>query len=160
MQQYKQCQLAYFITLTYADQQATRTPNGFLNLSKRHPQLFLKRLRKAKTGNTTSDIKYYLVGEYGANTKRPHYHAIIFNADIPSIEKAWSHGSVHFGSVNEASVGYTLKYMFKKGQIPAHKADDRQPEFALMSKNWASVTLQTQCSTGMPPTPSIECTAI
>ena len=30
----------------------------------------------------TTPLKYYAVGEYGGQTKRPHYHIVIFNADL------------------------------------------------------------------------------
>lgn len=43
-------------------------------------------------------------------------------------------GTIHYGEVSEASVGYTLKYINKPKRIPLHRNDDRQPEFALMSK--------------------------
>lgn len=41
--------------------------------------LFLKRLRRAITGYT---LRYYLVGEYGTETFRPHYHLHLFS-DYP-----------------------------------------------------------------------------
>lgn len=137
MQHYRQCINAQFITFTYDTAHVPITKNGFMSLDKRHVQLYFKRLRKACYGSKKSQLKYYCVGEYGGNTKRPHYHAIIFNADLHQLQANWNYGHIHYGTVNEASCGYTLKYMFKKGQIPAHKNDDRLPEFALMSKDWA-----------------------
>lgn len=136
MQQYKIAESAYFITLTYAPKYMTReeariTPKGFQTLNKRDCQLFMKRLRKANPGRT---LKYYLAGEYGSKSARPHYHIILFNADINTISKAWDLGEIHFGEVNEASVGYTLKYISKGKTVPVHPNDDRQPEFSLMSK--------------------------
>jgi hypothetical protein len=101
-----------------------------MSLEKRDVQLFFKRLRKA----SSTKIKYYVAGEYGGKTKRPHYHAIIFNAAVNDIEAAWMLGTVHYGDVSGASVGYTLKYMSKQSQIPQHSNDDRKKEFALMSK--------------------------
>lgn len=47
-------------------------------------------------------------------------------------------GAVHYGDVGPASVGYCLKYLMKKGQVPKHSRDDRQPEFSLMSKRLGS----------------------
>ena len=41
---------------------------------------------------------------------------------------------MHFGDVGDASVGYTLKYISKDKKIPQFNGDDRQKEFALMSK--------------------------
>lgn len=104
-------------------------------LSKRDPQLFLKRLRKAhiKAG-VQAKIKYYLVGEYGGKTTRPHYHAIMFNARTELILPAWNKGEIHYGTVDGASIGYCLKYLSKTSKIPLHANDDRIPQFALMSK--------------------------
>lgn len=100
-------------------------------------QDFMKRLRKSlEKLDPVPQVKYYLCGEYGSTTKRPHYHAIIFNVpDWSYIEKAWQMGAIHYGdSVNEAAIGYTLKYMDKPKKIPMHQNDDREKEFSLMSK--------------------------
>lgn len=116
-----------------------------MSLDKTHPQKFFKRLRKRHDVRykrysriyelpTQDKISYYLAGEYGEIRNRPHYHAIIFNAHPDDIYKAWKLGEVHYGEVNQASIGYTLKYMSKDGKIPAHQNDDRIPEFSLMSK--------------------------
>lgn len=106
-----------------------------MTLDKTDVQKFMKRLRKL----SIEKIKYYFVGEYGSQTMRPHYHAIIFNADIDHIERAWALdnkkiGEIHVGKVSDASVGYTLKYISKEGIVPIHSNDDRQKEFSLMSK--------------------------
>lgn len=106
-----------------------------MTIEKTAMQLFFKRLRKA---HGKSKIKYFCVGEYGGKTNRPHYHAIVFNADIQLIPAAWKLGHIHYGNVSGASIGYCLKYMAKKGKIPMHANDDRLPEFALMSKNLGS----------------------
>lgn len=81
-----------------------------------------------------SKIKYYLAGEYGGKTDRPHYHLIIFNSTFEDIEATWLKGSVWYGELSEASAAYTLKYISKDTRIPMHKNDDRTPEFSLMSK--------------------------
>lgn len=133
MQEEKVSTSAHFITLTYDTSHVPLTENGYMSLEKRGVQLFLKRLRKLHPA-TTPTIKYYAVGEYGGKTKRPHYHIIIYNADITLLQPAWPLGQIHYGTVSGASIGYTLKYMSKKRQIPAHRNDDRVPEFALMSK--------------------------
>jgi hypothetical protein len=131
MQQEKISSSAHFITLTYDTTNVPISSRGFLNLSKRDLQLFFKRLRKTHSKDVT--IKYYAVGEYGGKTKRPHYHLILFNADVSLINGAWNLGDFHVGDVTGASIGYTLKYISKKWR-PAHANDDRQPQFALMSK--------------------------
>lgn len=129
-------QTSLFVTLTYDTNFVPISDKLFMTLSKDDLQKFFKRLRKFYPRNT---IKYYAVGEYGGRTNRPHYHLILFNAQHGDVMKAWSLGSkaighVHFGQVNGASIGYTLKYMSKEGKIPMHRNDDRLPEFALMSK--------------------------
>lgn len=137
MQQYKISTNGYFITLTYDTKHVPITSNGFLELKKRDVQLFFKRLRKTAsktTGFSVSGIRYYACGEYGGKTRRPHYHAIIFNVAPELIEASWGLGTVHYGQISEASVGYTLKYISKGRTVPMHRNDDRQPEFSLMSK--------------------------
>lgn len=134
MQEDKVSTSAHFITLTYDTTHVPISRNGFMSCKKSDVQKFMKRLRKADI-NATRTIKYYLCSEYGGKTKRPHYHAIIFNCtDVYLIESTWQLGTVHYGQVTGASVGYTLKYMDKPKKIPAHRNDDREPEFGLMSK--------------------------
>lgn len=141
MQQLKISQSARFITLTYDTNHVPITKRGFMSLDKTDFQKFIKRLRKAQ--KDVGNIKYYAVGEYGGRTMRPHYHAIIFNADVKLIQPAWSLngidiGMVHYGEVNEATIGYTLKYISKASKVPLHRNDDRVKEFSLMSKDLAS----------------------
>lgn len=131
MQEEKRAHSAHFITLTYSTKTVPITKNGFMSLVKKDMQLFFKRLRKA---HGESSIKYYAVGEYGGKTMRPHYHIILFNANIELIQTAWQQGQVHYGDVTGASIGYTLKYISKPSQIPKHRNDDRLREFSLMSK--------------------------
>jgi hypothetical protein len=140
MKEGERSETALFVTLTYDTKYVPLTKNGFMTLNKRDIQTYMKRLRKL----TDKKLKYYVCGEYGSKRYRPHYHLIIFNADPLDVEKAWSFykagvgyvpiGSIYIGEVNEASIGYTLKYMQKPGKIPRHKNDDRLKEFSLMSK--------------------------
>lgn len=133
MQEDKICETSHFITLTYDTVHVPITKNGMMTLNKRDLQLFFKRLRKAH-GKGHTKIKYYACGEYGGKTNRPHYHIIMFNAQIELIQSAWGKGNVHYGQVSGASVGYTLKYISKPSRIPLHRNDDRLREFPLMSK--------------------------
>jgi hypothetical protein len=126
----KNCFSSYFLTLTYAPKTVPITKNGQQTLDKRDHQLFLKRLRKFQKNK----IKYYMCGEYGGKTMRPHYHYIIFNADQKNIEKAWNKGITHYGEANIATATYTLNYLDKELKIPVYKGDKRQKEFSCMSK--------------------------
>lgn len=79
---------AYFVTLTYNPEHVPKSyyPHPetgeaieSLTLCKRDVQLFMKRLRKAFPDDK---IRFYLCGEYGPKTFRPHYHAIIFGLHL------------------------------------------------------------------------------
>lgn len=123
-QQLKNAVSAYFITLTY-DNDHTKG-----NLSKYDIQCFLKRLRKDWALN---DLKYYLIGEYGPTTFRPHYHGIFFNLPKNPENKlisSWKNGFVHVGQVTPASIKYATKYMITKEQAP----DGLYKPFMLVSK--------------------------
>lgn len=121
----------YFLTFTYAPEHLPVSENKFMTLRPDDMTLMLKRLRK----QTGFKGKYYYCGEYGTHGKRPHYHMILFSdKEITSaILRQWPHGSVHFGKVESASVKYTVQYYDKGDWQPAHRRDDRIPEFSRMS---------------------------
>lgn len=71
----------YFLTLTYDDRHLPR--NGCQSTLKRKDfQDFMKRLRKAFPD---SKLKVFYCGEYGDQSTRPHYHAIIFNLPLSDL---------------------------------------------------------------------------
>lgn len=133
-------QRQFFVTLTYNTDNVPISSNGFLTLEPDHPKNFFKRLRKS-----VGKCRYYLAGEYGTQKKRPHYHIILFGTDVMTeqhIIDAWtiphssprrSYGDVYFGKVEAASIRYTVQYYDKGDWQPAHKRDDRIPEFSRMS---------------------------
>lgn len=127
---------ALFVTLTYRDTDLHYTNTGLADLSVRDTQLFWKRLRREFPGTR---IRFYLSGEYGARTCRPHYHAIIYGLDLsdfpdiiwrsnnylrqplyssPKLEKIWSHGNVRIGLVTSRSCAYTARYVNKNNLEP------------------------------------------
>lgn len=116
----------WFLTLTYNEKKVPRK-RGVKTLYKRHPQLFFKRLRKAGY-----KIKYILVGEYGSETSRPHYHALVWtNATYESIEIAWSYGAIHYREMAKETILYTLKYVLNPRQ---GDNTNLQREYAVYSK--------------------------
>lgn len=72
---------AYWDTLTYREDKLPRC-FGVPCFDRRHLQLYLKKVRYAlkKQYNISKDaFRYLVVGEYGGENKRPHYHIIWFN---------------------------------------------------------------------------------
>lgn len=132
---------ALFITLTYAPEHVPLSNNGFMTLVKKDVQNFFKRLRKRTPKDVR--IKYYACGEYGTRFRRPHYHIILFNSCEDDILASWPFGYVDVGTVTGASIAYTIKYVNKGRFRPMHVNDDRQPEFALMSKRMGDNYLTT-----------------
>lgn len=129
---------AYFTTLTYDPQ---HVPKSY-TLVKRDLQTFFKRLRYyhvARHGCNT--IRYYACGEYGSAHGRPHYHAIIYNADIRLIDSSWGMGDVLNANVTGASIAYVLKYMSKPTKQPRK---GRIREFSVMSKGMGKQYLTPQ----------------
>lgn len=119
-----------FATLTYNEEALC----GRGTLVPRDLTLFLKRLRKE-----TGLIKYYAVGEYGDQTKRPHYHAIIYGlgrSDGPMITNCWGNGYGYYGNVTPKSISYVTKYINKKlyGDMAISEYVDRVAPMARMSK--------------------------
>lgn len=121
-----------FVTLTYED---LKVPQGG-NLVPKDVVLWLKRLRAAVC---PVRLRYFLVGEYGEKTWRPHYHALLFGMpySVQServVQQTWGLGFVQLGDVSQGSirytVGYTLKKMTRKGDP---RLQGRAPEFARMS---------------------------
>lgn len=87
--------LPLFVTLTYNDYSL---PSD--GVRKEHAQTFLKRLRVNvnRYFGYEVNLRFFLCSEYGSNTKRPHYHALIWNFPLTDnlkhtlsiIEKSWS----------------------------------------------------------------------
>lgn len=121
---------ALFITLTYKSECIKLSERGWPTLHPQDVTNFLKRLRK----KSKRKIKYYYVGEYGKENQRPHYHMLIFNAEMEDIESTWNLGNVHYGQVEGGSVAYTLKYMYKEPTANLQLWKKRLPEFGRMSK--------------------------
>lgn len=73
---------------------------------------FLERCRK----ETGKSIKHWCITELGEEKGRIHIHGIFFGNEIVDIiKKKWTYGFIYIGQyVNERTVMYITKYMFKK----------------------------------------------
>lgn len=120
------CEMQYhkeacFLTLTYNDK------NYPGRLVKSHLIDFIKALR-----NRGVQCRYLGCGELGSQSKRAHYHLILFgyrpddlelhsrgsNGDLlyisKDLEKLWAKGFVMVGDVSYQSAGYVARYTTKK----------------------------------------------
>lgn len=158
---------ACFLTLTYDDDNLPVSDNtGFASLRKRDAQLFMKRLRRNLPG---LPLRYFLCGEYGDTTLRPHYHAIMYNlrpSHYSAVMRSWqlcdwsvpSIRNKSFAPVNVSDIAYVAGYVLKKfsGSLAdeMYSELDREPVFRLMSRgigrdycdaNSESIILQGSC---------------
>lgn len=119
-----------FVTLTYDDDHLPYEGT----LIKEDLQGFFKRLRIRQ-----DPLRYYACGEYGEQTMRPHYHAIIFGrsvADRDAIDKAWGYGHILCSAPSYKRMQYVAKYVGKAyfGNVAKEVYGDRVPPFQLASQ--------------------------
>lgn len=121
-----------FITLTYNDE---NLPKGG-TLDKRDYVLFMKRLRKHTGPNR---VRFYMCGEYGETTWRPHYHACIFGWEpddkkyhtttsqehkvytSDTLDRIWAKGHTLTADVTFQSAAYVARYCMQKRTGPNAK---------------------------------------
>lgn len=134
-----------FITLTYSD--AKLPVDG--GLDHRHFELFMKRTRE----RLTQPVRYFMCGEYGEETWRPHYHAIMFNVEFRPwklqgksssgnlfysnslLTELWGLGHCTVQPVTAQTVGYCTRYVVDKlsGEIGAAVYGERKPPYCAAS---------------------------
>jgi len=99
-------------------------------------------------------IRFFHCGEYGENTLRPHYHAILFGIDFAdkklhsknpqgqtlctseTLNRIWGFGHCSIGAVSFETAAYTARYCLKKvnGDLQEAHYNGREPEYATMSR--------------------------
>lgn len=128
----------YFLTLTYADNflPVTNSYTGEIlqhaTLDYRDIKQFNNSLRKYFSRRGHDGIRFFVAGEYGDKTFRPHYHMLVFNLPLydlqfykkselgdvyfnsPLLDRIWRRGFVVVGEFNSKSAGYTARYTLKK----------------------------------------------
>lgn len=124
---------SWFLTLTYNEENLPKTTQGDPTLEKTDTQKWLKRARRMGY-----KFRYFVVGEYGTSTRRPHYHALIFPASdlqIQEFRSTWTLGQTTVGEATTERAKYCAQYTIKK--LNASKEEElygRNPEFATMSR--------------------------
>lgn len=129
----------FFITLTYDEENLPLNHDYStgevlsMTLVPQDVTAFLKRLREYYNREFNHQgIRFYMAGEYGDNTFRPHYHLIMFNLPIfdlefysnsplgdvyynsSTISKLWGKGHCVIGEVTAESAAYVARYCQKK----------------------------------------------
>lgn len=157
----------WFVTLTYDDNSIVNekrslvNSKGYLSLYPKDVQDFLKRLRitwQRRYG--CEKIRFFMCGEYGSTSARPHYHLLIYNLPIPDlkyykanvdgdilynsdeIESLWGLGYVVIGKFEWKTAAYTARYVLKKfkGKTKEETEEyynslDLVPEYTRCSRN-------------------------
>lgn len=99
-------EVATFATLTF-DQD--HVPDS---LDRADFSAFAKRLRKA-----LGPFRFFGSGEYGEQTGRPHFHALLFGvpeSERASVNRAWGQGLITLDPITPARVAYVAGYTQKK----------------------------------------------
>lgn len=136
-----------FLTVTYSDENLP----AHHSLDIDHHKLFMKRLRKY----VPAKIRFYMCGEYGDETHRPHYHYCMFNWDpadkkylkttetgnklytSEALDRIWGLGDCYIGDLTFESAAYCGRYCMKKltgrrkseygSRVPEFSAQSRKP---------------------------------
>ena len=124
-----------FLTLTYDDDNLVVNDNDLGILVPSHFTDFMKRLRERFAREQGTKLRFFMCGEYGSKSMRPHYHAIVLNAGFDDmkywsktqsgevifrsslLEELWPYGQSSIGEVTPSSCAYVARYVQKKADI-------------------------------------------
>lgn len=127
---------AYFLTLTYNDENVPRTDQEYVpTLRRQQFQTWLK-----NTNQNHGPFRYYAVGEYGDDTLRPHYHMALFPGDGCSVDvvtNEWRKGFVSAYPMSATRAQYLANYTTKKltSNTDSRLKDGQEPEFRSSSRH-------------------------
>lgn len=138
-----------FATLTYAPEHLP----PFGELRHRDWQLFAKRTRRR-----LGSFRYLMCGEYGEQTLRPHYHALLFGLHVPDLKRfsvrggypvfrsdllseLWGLGLVEFGTLTPQSAKYCAGYVLKDARAP-ERLDEYTGELVPLKPPYGRMSLR------------------
>lgn len=124
-----------FVTLTYDDDHVPRTVEGDVTLDRKDLKRYIRRATEQ-----CGPFRYYAVGEYGDNTRRPHYHMALFprhNSQSAFITGEWQRGYTSTYPMAASRAAYLAKYTVKKltDDSDERLKDGQEPEFRTSSIN-------------------------
>lgn len=143
-----------FLTLTYSDEKLPNPPS----LNHKHFQDFMKRLRRyhAKTDKRSS-IRFFMCGEYGSTTFRPHYHAAVFGTCFLSdrtpaggsrdrvlyhsqtLDDLWQLGYCTIGELTRESAAYIARYIIQKKFISFFSPSEIKDHYKRLDLNTGEI---------------------
>lgn len=135
---------AYFLTLTYAEEALPRDDCGFPTLRKADISEFLTKIRSASRVRVSGkqvnlSPRWFVVGEYGPKTERPHYHALVFNIlpeVLAKLVSYWGKGFITVKKVTAKRIQYVAKYQITKSLVNnTHGSFDRELPFKVVTKS-------------------------
>lgn len=103
-----------FGTLTYSDDNVP-SADGLPILDWGDSTGFIERIRYLT--KSEKPLRYFLVGEYGSQTWRPHYHFVLFGHGLeiePLVNEAWNVGFTQVGELTFDRSMYIANYCIKK----------------------------------------------
>lgn len=133
-----------FLTLTYDDDhlpeefhhEKTGEIYARYSVNPAHAKAFTNNLQTSWRRKTGQEIKYFLCGEYGDKTQRPHYHLALFGyppcldpkrkyivnrkfvpcecRNCSFLSKIWGKGHIFLGTLEQHSAQYVAGYVTKK----------------------------------------------
>lgn len=139
-----------YLTLTYDEDNIPQNRS----LRKTDLQKFFKRVRKRMKDRK---IKYFACGEYGEETERPHYHAIVFGLGLSENDKqivkdCWKFqnwkvvNNKCFGLVEPDSIAYVCGYIHSKlsGDMAEEEYEKkgREPVFKIQSQGFGKTYIK------------------
>ena len=119
-----------FLTLTYSDE---NLPSHGVSVEEH--QAFMKAFRTALVKANRPPVRFFMCGEYGDKTARPHYHYAMFNyptcvgrgavwinkkyhpcncVNCSFVADVWGKGHIYNGTLEADSAAYVASYVTKK----------------------------------------------
>lgn len=135
-----QCKIAY-LSVGDAQRFIKRFRINLDRIVKRKIKTDIQNGIKTPLSDADSKVRYYLCGEYGETTLRPHYHGLFFfNSEFTAscieqvISKSWTFGNTDTSFVADSNASYVAGYVNCTYNLPKILLHKRIRPFALFSK--------------------------
>lgn len=143
-----------FLTLTYHDDYLPSTVQvdevkgkiyAPFSLDPEHHRLFMMNFRNRLRRELGREVRFYMCGEYGDTTQRPHFHYILYGyppcpypvqpgsrfrqcrcSVCQLIHSAWGKGNILLGTFSSDSAQYVAGYVMKK--MTSDKCNCKAPD--------------------------------